>query len=182
VWNLFSGIENAQYRFDPTVRKNGTRASIIWDDNSFTGFDGYEIRIKGDDTMSFPNYNQVIPYYKSPVFAGSAKVALDAFKTLSRLVDKKYKCVSVVAENNEMKISIGVVSEDTLFTQDHEIIIQGGYLAEHKAAKFAVNVNYMMDALKGYDKVLMYAENSLSPILFQDESGDKMAVVMPIRL
>jgi DNA polymerase-3 subunit beta len=189
ILDVFTSLSGAEYTFDAAAPVHGTHATLTWGGDDITGFEGYEMRIRGADYLNFPNFNQVIPDFRRVTFSGNGKTFFDALKSLKPLSSKKTRNVRMIVDGTALTFSTTQVIDLGNGKEEfktHDLPIPEAEVFEDPKApivRLGANVDYLLEAFAAYDKVQVYMTDSLSPIVFREgEKEDILVIVMPMRL
>ena len=129
--------------------------------------------VEGD----YPNYQKVIPDSAGINLEVDTEHLLAAARRMSQVANPKLPSVRLELEGNRMKVS---ASSAIVGDGDEEMNVDndGGDVT------IAVNVHYLMDALKAVDsqETLMGIESAVKPMVIRPSTGGHLCVIMPVRL
>lgn len=123
----------------------------------------------------FPSYEQIIPDVDQPIqLTVETKPLAKAIKRIGSLS----KALSVKIVVNDM---INISSSDPDVGEISVVIEPIENIHEGPDLEIGFNMAYLIDAIKGTDKVRLCLSNSLNPLRIDSDDG-RLSVVVPIRL
>jgi len=132
----------------------------------------------------YPDYQQVIPEGSVINLEVDTGHLLAAARRMSQVSNPKLPCVKLEITGNRMKVS---ASSAYLGDGCEEIDVGSPTTRKEKDRDdmtIAVNVHYLMDALKAVDsqKTLIGIDSEVKPMVIRPTTGDHLCVIMPVRL
>ncbi len=125
----------------------------------------------------YPDYRKVIPDGSMINLKVDTGDLIAVIRRISQVSNPKLPCVKLETEGNRMKISadspyIGDGCEEMDVDKDGDDMT------------IAVNVHYLMDALKAVDSqdTLIGIDSEVKPMVIRPSTGDYLCVIMPVRL
>jgi len=193
----------------PTTRKKKEMEAIIPNravkeleklaassDEMKIGFQGNRIVFDAGDTAlistllegEYPDYRKVIPDGSMINLKADTGELIAVIRRISQVSDPKLPCVKLETEGNRLKVSASSVHVgDGCEEMDVEKDVGSPTAREKKDGddmEIAVNVRYLMDALKAVDtrEALIGINSAVKPIVIRPSLGDHLCVIMPVRL
>ncbi len=132
----------------------------------------------------YPDYQQVIPEGSVINLEVNTEHLLAAARRMLQVSNPKLPCVKLEIRGNRMKVS---ASSAYLGDGCEELDVGSPTTRKEKDRDdmtIAVNVHYLMDALKAVDsqKTLIGIDSEVKPMVIRPTTGDHLCVIMPVRL